>query len=135
MRNLNFFIILSFAMSSKAQNKLTIEVNGFNNDKGQLILGICDKEVQFLKEFTYKKIEKITNGKVLVVFDNIPSGEYAVSLFHDENNNNNLDTNEYGMPIEKFGFSNNAKGKFGPPKYNDAKISINQNTEIKISLN
>ena len=81
MRNLIFFIILSFAMSSKAQNKLTIEVNGFNNDKGQLILGICDKEVQFLKEFTYKKIEKITLSK--------PKCEYSNSYYNSLINRTN----------------------------------------------
>jgi uncharacterized protein (DUF2141 family) len=37
-------------------------------------------------------------------------GEYAISLYHDVNGNNKLDTGLYGIPVEGYGFSNHAKG-------------------------
>ena len=40
---------------------------------------------------------------------NLPAGNYAVQVMHDENENNKLDTNFMGMPIEGYGFSNNPR--------------------------
>ena len=44
-------------------------------------------------------------------------GKYAFRFFHDENSNGKLGTNWLGIPNEGFGFSNNAKGTFGPPAF------------------
>ncbi len=60
---------------------------------------------------------------VLCVFERIPPGVYALSAFHDKNNNGKLDTNLLSMPIEDYGASNNARGTFGPPSFEDAKFA------------
>ena len=67
-------------------------------------------------------------------FENIPFGEYAVKVIHDENIDNNLDTNWLGIPKEAFGFSNNARARFGPPDFKDAMFKINK-SEITITIN
>ncbi|MDR1896327.1 MAG: DUF2141 domain-containing protein, partial [Prevotellaceae bacterium] len=69
-----------------------------------------------------------------IVLDSIASGEYAVSLFHDENDNYKLDVGAFGIPVEKTGFSNNAKGKMGPPKFMDCKFAVTDDTVIYITL-
>lgn len=116
------------------QHTLTIEIEGFENDKGQLVLGVCNKKENFLKEFAYGDVVKIKNKKATVVIKNLPSGEYAISLFHDVNSNNILDKNMFGIPSEDYGFSNNASGTFGPPKYEDVKFNLNESKTIKIIL-
>ena len=63
--------------------KLTIEVTGFENNKGQVVVGLCNSEKTFLKVFVYGKTQKIENKKAIIVFDNIPVGEYAVFIFND----------------------------------------------------
>ena len=69
------------------------------------------------------------------VFENIPFGEYAIKVYHDEDNDGELDTNFLGIPSEDYGFSNNASGSFGPADYEDAKFIFAQdNMIIKISL-
>ncbi|MGH7186252.1 MAG: DUF2141 domain-containing protein, partial [Pseudomonadota bacterium] len=50
--------------------------------------------------------------------------EYAVQVYHDANGNGKLDTNLVGIPIERFGFSRDAAGNFGPPGFADAKVSV-----------
>lgn len=70
-----------------------------------------------------------------MVFENLPSGEYAISLYHDENENNKLDTGWFGIPNEGYGCSNNAKGMMGPPKYEDAKFQLTSNKEMTIKIN
>ena len=61
---------------------------------------------------------------VSVTFNDLAEGEYAVSLFIDENSNNKLDTNAVGMPIEPYAFSNDASGSFGPPSFDKAKFAL-----------
>ena len=53
-----------------------------------------------------------------------------------KNDNGKMDTNFLGIPKEPVAISNNAKGKFGPPKYKDAKFMISTSpTNIKIKFN
>ena len=70
-----------------------------------------------------------------MTFKDIPVGIYAVSVFHDENDNGKLDTNSFGIPNEQFGCSNNAKGFMGPSKWKNAKFELkdkDQNLIIKL---
>ena len=76
----------------------------------------------------------ITNNQCVVTFENIPSGIYAVSIFHDENDNGKMDTNFMGIPKEDYGCSNDASGFMGPPKWSDAKFELKDNTSITIKL-
>ena len=62
---------------------------------------------------------------MLFVFDNVEPGEYALTVLHDENGNGKLDTNLLGMPKEGYGVSNNAFRRFGPPRFREAKITVN----------
>ena len=50
--------------------------------------------------------------------------EYAVHVFHDLDSNGKMKTNFIGIPREPTGVSNEAKGKFGPPKFKDAKFAV-----------
>jgi uncharacterized protein (DUF2141 family) len=70
----------------------------------------------------------------MVIFKDIPKGEYAVSFVHDENDNKKMDTNFIGIPKEDFGCSNNATGVMGPPKYEDAKFQLTKNKTINIKI-
>lgn len=119
--------------SISAQNKVTIVVDGIENIKGQLVVGLYDKETYMKKPFmgTFKKIEEEV---VTVEIENVPNGEYAVSLFQDENENWKIDTGAFGIPTEKYGASNNAKGKMGPPKFEDCKFTVDGDIEIYITL-
>ena len=62
-----------------------------------------------------------------VVFANLPPGRYGLSSFHDVNGNEDLDANLIGIPKEPFGFSRNARGRLGPPAFED--LSIEMGTE------
>ncbi len=65
----------------------------------------------------------------------LSDGEYAISVFHDLNGNQELDKNWMGIPTEPYGFSNNARGKFGPPTYNQCKVKIiDGTTRLTIKL-
>jgi len=63
------------------------------------------------------------HGPLTLDFGAIPPGRYAVSLIHDENANGKLDT-VLIMPREGFGFSRDAKVRFGPPSFAAAAFTV-----------
>jgi uncharacterized protein (DUF2141 family) len=58
-----------------------------------------------------------------LAFEALPSGRYAVALFHDENGNGKLDT-RFGIPTEGVGFSRNPRLMFGPPGFAAAEFAV-----------
>ena len=132
-----FTIIFSAISTTNAQEEtanLTINISGLNSDKGTLLIGLYNNKETFLKKHFKGDVVKIKDKKSLVIFKDLPKGEYAVSFIHDENNNNKMDTNFMKIPKEDYGCSNNARGFMGPPKYNDAKFQLTANKTIEIKI-
>ena len=129
-------LLISFGSFAQDNNILTIDFEGIKSDKGKLFVALYNSEEDFLKNQMEGSIVDISNGKASASFDNLKSGIYAISSFHDKNNNGKMDTNFLGIPKEPVACSNNAKGKFGPPKFKDAKFMIStDHTQIKIKFN
>ena len=55
--------------------------------------------------------------------ENLPQGQYAIAVIHDENSNAKLDT-ALGIPREGFGFSRNPVIMFGPPRFSAAEFRV-----------
>ncbi|WP_246011700.1 DUF2141 domain-containing protein [Flavobacterium piscinae] len=134
MKNLLFMMIICFSCGLLAQSKLTVNIKGLKNNKGQVVVGLYQGEKNFLRKVYFGKVVSISNKEAVVEFDHLPSGEFAISLFHDENGNGKLETGWFGIPKEDYACSNGAKGFMGPPKYSDAKFTINQNKTINIKI-
>ena len=73
-------------------------------------------------------------GPVVAVFETLPAGDYAVKAFHDVNGNGRMDTNPFGMPVEPYAFSNNARGNMGPAGWDRAHFAVNGNTAQTIQI-
>ncbi|WP_394773974.1 DUF2141 domain-containing protein [Flavobacterium sp.] len=114
--------------------KLTVSVSGLKNNTGMVKVGLYNSEGTFLKTIYKSEASKIKNNEVVVTFEGIPAGEYAISTYHDENSNGKLDKNMMGIPSEDYAASNNAKGFMGPPAYKDAKFVVNKDSKIEIVL-
>jgi uncharacterized protein (DUF2141 family) len=100
-----------------------VEISGLRNDKGQVLCALFTSAKDFPKngdKAVAQTWSGITNGRAVCEFSTVAPGRYAVSVFHDENSNGKMDTNFIGMPREGVGASNNARGHFGPPKFDDA---------------
>lgn len=61
----------------------------------------------------------------------LPAGTYAIRAFHDVDGDGRLGTNGFGIPVEPYGFSNDAKGMMGPPAFEAAAftVSTGENTQ------
>lgn len=67
----------------------------------------------------------ITDKKVEYIFKDVPCGDYAIKLYHDENMNQDLDKNFLRIPTEQYGFSN-CPGCILPPKWEKAKFHFDK---------
>jgi uncharacterized protein (DUF2141 family) len=113
--------------AAAAPGSLSLRLSGFHSADGQVLIAVFRGEDGFPgkpEQAAKTVVAKISNGRVRLDLADLEPGEYAVSVVHDENGNNTLDTNWVGMPKEGIGTSNNAKGRMGPPKYRDAKFTV-----------
>ncbi len=121
-------------VSIASENTLTVKITNIKTSEGEIAVALYNAEKKFMKSSYKTKTGKAVAGTVEIIFENIPQGQYALSVMHDENKNLKLDTNLLGIPKEGFGFSNNAMGNFGPPSFEKAKIEITGSKEISIKL-
>ena len=128
------FVLFNLIVGEPETCDLRVRVSNIESDKGKIAVAIFDNEENFLKK-DFTNISIAVDSSDYIIFKGIPQGKYAVSIFHDENENGELDTNWLGVPTEKFGFSNNKLGMFGPPNFKDCLVHINdENEEIIIEL-
>ena len=106
-----------------ADSRIQVEITGLRNDQGKVLCSLYSSSEGFPKK-AEKAIARgssdISERRAVCQFAGLAPGTYAVSVFHDENSNGRLDTNFMGIPREGVGASNDAKGHFGPPKFDAA---------------
>ncbi len=117
---------------------LNIHFTNFKNDSGTVLFlifndeeGYPDKNSKSFKEGRITAKLAMSEGLLL---ENIPDGPYAITAFHDENNNDELDTGLFGIPREGFAFSNNPIVLFGPPSYSKSKFKIQGQKKIELKF-
>jgi uncharacterized protein (DUF2141 family) len=131
-------IITSFFFQAFAQeketHKITVTISGMTSDKGDIFVALYNSEKDFLTKKFKGTIVKISDKNATAIFKNIENGIYAISVFHDENDNKKLDTRIFGIPKEPTGCSNGATGFMGPPKYKDAKFNLTKDVRIPVKV-
>ncbi len=139
-RIIYLLFLLSFITSSsifpsdeaKKRGNLIVKFKGINSDKGNIVIALCnsDENYEDHKSPFIGKSVPVDNNTAIIEFDYLPYGEYAIKAFHDEDANADLNTNFLGIPIEDYGFSNNARGIFGPPSWEDAKFEFSNDKKL-----
>jgi len=123
-----------FLMTNATAAELKINVSSIPSSQGHLLVALFSGEESYTSgKSQWSSRIKVSGDKEQVTFTNLPDGEYAVKMYHDENDNMELDTNILGIPSEGYGFSNN-KGQFGQPDYQDASFMVKKSTSIDIDL-
>lgn len=116
------------ATDAVANSTVQIELTGLESAEGNLFIAVYDSKKTWLGDETVAQqkvviVESREEGIVKAELQ-LPPGEYALSIFHDSNDNGKLDANFIGIPKEPVALSNNARPKFGPPKYKDAVFEL-----------
>lgn len=115
---------------------ITVNVKGIKAAKGIIQIGLFDNKENFPdRDKVFAGAEpKATSNVISYTFKNIPSGNYAIAIFHDIDSNKKLKKNKLGIPVEGFGFSNSNK-ILGVPKFKDALFEVTSDISIVIVMN
>ena len=136
-------LLTSLLLTSPAfAGTVTVEVRNIEK-KGEMHLAIYDNADVFENDNGEKGgaargiidgvIEEVGTGTATYRFE-LPNGTYAIGLFVDANYNNEMDRNIFGVPKEQFGFSNDARGSFGPPSFKEASFTVSGDMKLDINL-
>ena len=108
--------------------ELTIDVHGVRSGDGRVYLAVHGPATRDTFPSGEALIEGLRApakaGTMRFVVANLAPGRYALSAFHDENDNGTLDTNLLGIPSEGYGFGNDASAAFGPPRFEAAAVDV-----------
>ncbi len=110
-----------------AGQDVSVMVDGLRNDRGLVRACLTTNATMFPNckdDPQARKLEvRAATGQVLLDFGRVPPGTYAFALIHDENSNGRIDT-ALLVPREGFGFSRDAKVRFGPPRFSAAAFPV-----------
>ena len=122
---------LSPAQDASKTGGIKVEITGLRSDKGQLGCSLWAGPDGFPRDDTHilKHVwAPIKSASGECVFAGpFAARDYAVTLFHDENQNGKFDSNFVGYPLEGYGFSNNVVPRFKAPSYDECKFQYDGN--------
>lgn len=125
---LSFFTFLSFASD---RGDLIVKVVNMRNNNGVVRVSLFTSEKGFPSGYEYAhkaQTVEIKLDTLQIVFSDVKFGRYAVAVVHDENENNKVDTNFFGVPREGFAVSNNVEPKIRAPRFQEAVFKFNQSS-------
>jgi len=153
MRAVMAVLLILFAPAVTAGD-LKISVEGIRSTRGTILLGLYDNLETFMRaielsdtdgflsdlsRFAAMALRANAARKSAVVLTNLDPGQYAVILFHDENENGRIDKNVLDVPTVPYGFSNNVQGfpgLPGLPAFREAAMQITaSDNAVRIVLN
>ena len=126
---------LLLTVGTAAAATLTVVVTDCENDQWIVTVALYNDDTRqdFGSDRGYYqgKQADIANGAAKVIFTDIPPGRYAVAAFHDLDRSGALKKNFWGIPQEKYGFSNNYGKR---PDFPQASFLVSGDLEISIQL-
>ncbi|WP_448571595.1 DUF2141 domain-containing protein [Trichothermofontia sp.] len=133
--------LVPMAIAQGLMGNLQVEIVGLRDRSGDICLNLFDRADGFPHDREKAKArqcltlaEQPEDTPIVVTFADLPVGNYAISLFHDHNQDGVLNRGEFGIPSEGFGFSNNAPVRTGPPRFGHAMILVAGQTPITVQV-
>ena len=129
-------LIFSFLFGFSQTGLMIVEVHGINSQEGRLMIGLFNSEDDFRSKSNPVFTETInpSDSVVRCYFKDLPSGSFALAVFHDANNDETLNTKKLGIPVEGVGFSGTSQKSLRPPKYEEALFKFFNDTTIAVHL-
>lgn len=127
---MGLLLLFLYLMCPQEARLLLMTVEGIEESRGMVRIAVYDSEGAFMDEarlFAYKEIDVSGEGSIQVEWS-LPEGKYAFTIYHDVNRDRKLNTGWLGIPSESYGFSNNARGMFGPPSFKECLVEVSKDT-------
>ena len=117
-----------------ADATVTVEVLNVSHAEGEMVLTVYDSGSNWLRSGMLREAQTV-GGRGTVTFSiELPPGEYAFHAFQDLDGNGRMRTNFIGIPREPTAVSNDATGRFGPPRFRDASIAVGE-APVSVRMN
>jgi uncharacterized protein (DUF2141 family) len=124
-----------FIFSNQPKDGTQPESQKYQKSVGVIYITVYDNEEDYMENRYAGAIAKVESEGSLEAVLKIPYGKYAVTIFHDVNEDEELNTNFIGIPKEPYGFSNNPKSSFGPPSFEQSLFEFSEDGQrIEIEL-
>lgn len=126
-----FFLLSSFT-KTPVTSSLVVELKNIRlNLGGTLYIMVVDKNDNPLCKLT----RPLKESNPIFTFDKLPQGgEYAIRVYHDQNNNGQLDKGVFGQPVEGWGVSNDVRGFMSAPSLKKMLVKLDQPKRINVNL-
>jgi uncharacterized protein (DUF2141 family) len=113
---------------SSSLGDITVVITNIRNADGEILISLYDKAEGFPKDrsaiIRTAAIPSEADGKVKTVFEDLPYGDYAIAVLHDEDTSQDMTFGAFHLPKEGYCFSNNVKVRFKPPKFEKTKFPL-----------
>ena len=107
---------------------ITVVITNLRNTDGEILISLYDKAEGFPKDrnaiIRAAAVTPGASGQVTTVFEDLPYGDYALAVLHDEDNSRGMSFGRFHLPKEGYCFSNNVKVRFKPPKFKKTKFAL-----------
>ena len=123
-------------LGAAAQGRVVVNISGLTNNKGVCQACLFTSETSFNgagQPFRCLTVP-VANKEAVAVFEQVPEGVYAVSAFHDENKNQKLDTNLFGIPKEGYGASKNKLPFAAAPAFKDNQFTVSGTGVVNLNI-
>lgn len=120
-------LLLGATLPGPSGAEVTVVAKNLRNDRGVVRACLTNQAERFPTCDDPARSFKVVGqaaGTVTLIFSDVPPGRYAIALLHDENGNGKADRAVMMIPKEGFGFSRDAKVRFGPPRFGEAAFEV-----------
>ena len=110
---------------------MSVTITGLRSSKGQILACLTTRADAFpdcAGDPAAKHLAVPVSAAANLDFGPVAPGHYAISVIHDENGNGRLDKRLI-VPIEGYGFSNDAAVMMGPPRFTSAAFVVGSQSE------
>ena len=136
MRNINMLAIILFMLvglgeigaQSPTLGDITVVITNLRNAEGEILISLYDKAEGFPKDregiVRSAAVPSDVSGQVAIVFEDLPHGDYAIAVLHDEDTSQDMTFGAFHLPKEGYCFSNNVKVRLRAPKFKKTKFTL-----------
>lgn len=110
-------------------DSLKILFSGVLSSRGKLLIEIRNATGKPIQGLQIPASPNAAGEQTVVI--SLDYGTYALAVFHDRNNNGDIDLNWFGAPTEPYGFSNNARGIFNEPDLTDQLFKFSSTERVQ----
>ncbi len=114
------------SITTQTSGELVLRFEDLRATAGTIEIAIFNSEEDFLQEGQAMKVVRIPvhDDQVTATINDLPYGTYAVTSYHDINDNNEFDRNFLGVPKEPVAVSRMYTKKWRKPRFGEAHFSI-----------